>query len=261
MATVFLTGATDGLGRAVAHRLAAEGFDLILHGRDQARLDRVAAEIGGSPRTVRADLSQLSQVRRLAADVSAATDRLDVFISNAGLGSPDPERRVSADGHELHFAVNYLAGFLLARQLLPLLRRSAPARIVFVASLSRARLDFDDLMLERGYSGDRAYGQSKLAQVISGFELAGRTDATEVTVNSLHPATLMPTKMVPAHATIDTLETGVAATVRLATSRELAGVTGRFYDRQRETHADPQAYDDDVRARLWRISEELVSHV
>ncbi|GAA0275123.1 SDR family NAD(P)-dependent oxidoreductase [Cryptosporangium japonicum] len=259
MANIFITGATDGLGRAVAHHLARQGHDLILHGRNRARLDEVAAEVGRSPITVLADLAELSQVHRLAAEVSAATDRLDVFISNAGIGSPDAQRQVSADGHELHFAVNHLAGFLLARELLPLLRRSAPARILFVASLSQSPVDFDDPMIERGYTGLRAYGQSKLAQIMAGFELAGRVDATEVTVNSLHPATLMPTKMVPGHRSVDRLETGVAATVRLATSDELTHVTGKFYDRQRETRADPQAYDHDARARLWKLSEELTS--
>lgn len=258
MATAFITGATDGLGRAVAHRLARQGYDLILHGRNRARLDEVAAEIGGSPITVLADLRELSQVRRLAADVSAATDRLDVFLSNAGIGSPDTKRQTSVDGHEVHFAVNYLAGFLLARELTPLLRRSAPARIVFVASLSQSTLDFDNLMLEREYSGARAYSQSKLAQIMSGFELARRIHATGVTVNSLHPATLMPTKMLRGAPPIDCLETGVAATVRLATSSELAEVTGKFYDRQRETRAAPQAYDDDACARLWKLSEALV---
>ena len=258
--TVFITGATSGLGRAVAHRLAAQGADLILHGRDRARLDAVAAQVGGAPVTVLADLADPAQVRALAADVLAATDRLDVFISNAGIGTAGPDRRVDAEGHELHFAVNHLAGFLLTQQLLPLLRRSAPARIVSVASLSQSPLDFDDLMLEHGYSGARAYGQSKLAQVMCGLELAGRLEPAEVTVNSLHPATLMPTNMLtdPRHQ-VDTLDTGVLATVRLATGGELTGVTGRFFDRQREARAHDQAYDPAARARLWARSEELVT--
>ncbi|WP_436531886.1 SDR family NAD(P)-dependent oxidoreductase [Actinoplanes sp. HUAS TT8] len=260
MTTVFLTGATDGLGRAVAHRLAEQGADLILHGRDRARLDRVAAEVGGKPLTVLADLADLAQVRALAAEVSAATDRLDVFISNAGVAPSDDGRELSHDGYELGFAVNYLAGFLLTRELLPLLRRSAPARVVNVASLSQTPLDLDDLMLDRGYSGDRSYGQSKLAQIISGMELATRVDPAEVTVNSLHPATFMPTKMLGGdlHLAMDSIETGVAATVRLATGRDVAGVTGRFFNRQRETRAAAQAYDTAARARLWQRSEELV---
>jgi NAD(P)-dependent dehydrogenase (short-subunit alcohol dehydrogenase family) len=264
MAKIFITGATDGLGRALAERLGAEGHQLILHGRDRGRLDDVAAAVGGGPVTLLADLSDLGQVRKLAADVAAATDRLDVFVSNAGIGSGAPdgrERRTSADGYELRFAVNYLAGFLLTTELLPLLRASAPARIVNVASLGQAPLDFGDLMLERGYSGTRAYGQSKLAQIMSGFELAGRVPAAEVTVNSLHPATYMPTKMVLLEVghQVDDLATGVAATRRLAVGDDVAGVSGRFFDRQRETRANAQAYDTTARAELWTRSLELIA--
>jgi len=265
--TIFITGATDGLGRALAERLARGGATLLLHGRDQHRLDRAAAEIAGSanvakPRTFLADLANLSQVRKLAAEVQQATSRLDVFVSNAGIGSGEPDgrdRRTSADGYELRFAVNYLAGFLLTSELLPLLRASAPARIINVASLGQQALDFDDLMLVRDYSGVRAYCQSKLAQIMSGFELAGRVPAEHVTVNSLHPATFMPTKMVLAErgASVDTLETGVASTERLTTDPALAGVTGRFFDRARDARADPQAYDPAARARLWQVSLEL----
>jgi NAD(P)-dependent dehydrogenase (short-subunit alcohol dehydrogenase family) len=265
--TIFITGATDGLGRALAERLALGGATLLLHGRDQHRLDRTAAEIADrasmtKPRTFRADLADLSQVRKLADDVRQATSRLDVFVSNAGIGSGEPDghdRRVSADGYELRFAVNYLAGFLLTIELLPLLRASAPARIINVASLGQQPLDFDDLMLERDYSGVRAYCQSKLAQIMSGFELAERVPAEQVTVNSLHPATFMPTKMVLAErgASVDTLESGVASTERLSCDPALAGVTGRFFDRTREARADPQAYDPAARARLRRVSMEL----
>jgi NAD(P)-dependent dehydrogenase (short-subunit alcohol dehydrogenase family) len=155
--------------------------------------------------------------------------------------------------------VNYLAGFLLTAELLPLLRRSAPARIVNVASLGQAPLDFGDLMIEHGYSGGRAYGQSKLAQIMSGFELATRVPAHEVTVNSLHPGTYMPTKMVLAELGhhVDDLSTGVAAVRRLAIGADVAGVTGKFYDRQRESRANAQAYDEKARAELWRRSAEL----
>lgn len=268
--TIFITGATDGLGRALAHRLAADGAALILHGRDPDRLARTADDIRDThrvdrPRTVLADLAELAQVRRLAADVRAAADRLDVFVSNAGIGSGRPDgrtRRTSVDGYELRFAVNYLAGFLLTLELLPLLRASAPGRIVNVASLGQHPLDFDDLMIERGYSGTRAYGQSKLAQIMSGFELAGRVPAAEVTVNSLHPATFMPTKMVLAERGrhVDSLEEGVAATHRLVADDALATTTGRFFDRTREARADAQAYDASARAELWRRSLELIDH-
>jgi NAD(P)-dependent dehydrogenase (short-subunit alcohol dehydrogenase family) len=265
--TIFVTGATDGLGRALAGRLAADGASLILHGRDAGKLESTAAEIAAAhgvdrPCTVRADLADLAQVRKLASDVRDATGRLDVFVSNAGIGSGMPdgrERRTSADGYELRFAVNYLAGFLLTLELLPLLRRSAPARIVNVASIGQHPIDFSDIMITRDYSGVRAYGQSKLAQIMSGFELAGRIPAAEVTVNSLHPATYMPTKMVLEEIGhhIDSIGTGVTATRRLVSDPALAGVTGRFYDRTREARAAAQAYDPSARAELWRRSLEL----
>jgi NAD(P)-dependent dehydrogenase (short-subunit alcohol dehydrogenase family) len=268
--TIFVTGATDGLGRAVAHRLAADGATLILHGRDQRKLDQTATGIAGlpgrdRPRTVLADLADLAQVRGLAADVRRATGRLDVFVSNAGIGAGQPDghdRRVSADGYELRFAVNYLAGFLLTLELLPLLRASAPARIVNVASIGQHPLDFSDLMLTRGYSGTRAYGQSKLAQIMSGFELAGRLPSGELTVNSLHPATYMPTKIVLDEIghSIDSLDDGVAATVRLVSDPALARVTGRFFDQDREARAHPQAYDPHARAELWNRSLRLTGH-
>jgi NAD(P)-dependent dehydrogenase (short-subunit alcohol dehydrogenase family) len=259
---ILITGATDGLGRALANRLAAEGHTLILHGRDAGKL----AELRGDQvHTVRAELADLAQVRKLAAEVRDLTDRLDVFVSNAGIGSGLPAgrtRQTSVDGHELRFAVNYLAGFLLTLELLPLLRASAPARIVNVASLGQHPLDFADLMVERGYSGPRAYSQSKLAQIMSGFELASRVPAAEVTVNGLHPGTYMPTKIVVEEIghTVDTLETGVDATARLAVGADVDGVTGRFFDRMREARADGQAYDPAVRRELWRRSLELVAH-
>jgi NAD(P)-dependent dehydrogenase (short-subunit alcohol dehydrogenase family) len=266
--TVLITGATSGLGCALAYQLASEGAAVILHGRDPEELERTAESIGRTsgidrPVTVMADLADLSQVRRLAAEVRAATDRLDVLVNNAGIGAGEPDgrdRRVSADGYELRFAVNYLATFLLTLELLPLMRRSAPARIVHVASIRQDPIDFDDLMLERSYSGIRAYGQSKLAQIIFGFDLASRIPAAEVTVNSLHPATYMPTKMVLAEVgySIDSLESGVETTSRLINDPDLADVTGMFFDRTREAKANAQAYDQSVRAELWRRSLELV---
>jgi NAD(P)-dependent dehydrogenase (short-subunit alcohol dehydrogenase family) len=265
MSTILITGATDGLGRGLADRLAADGHTLILHGRDPERLARVSAEVSGTSRTVTADLAELAQVRLLAADVHAVTDRLDVLVSNAGVGSGEPdgrERRTSADGYELRFAVNYLAGFLLTLELLALLQASAPARIVNVASLGQYPLDFGDLMLERHYDGSRAYQQSKLAQIMSGFELAERIPAEQVTVNSLHPSTYMPTKMVLQERgySVDSLADGVTATHRLITDPALAGTTGRFFDRLREARADEQAYDPATRATLWQRSLELVGH-
>jgi NAD(P)-dependent dehydrogenase (short-subunit alcohol dehydrogenase family) len=265
--TILITGATDGLGRALADGLAGEGAQLILHGRSREKLELAAAEIAsqsgaGAPAIVVADLSELKQVRDLSAQVANVTDRLDGFVSNAGIGSGEPDgrsRRLSADGYELRFAVNYLAGFDLSLRLLPLLAVSPAARIVNVASLGQAPIDFADVMLEHDYSGARAYGQSKLAQITSGFVLAERLAATAITVNSLHPATYMPTKMVLEEIghTVDSLEVGEAATRRLASDPSLAGITGRFFDRTREARANAAAYDQDARSRLWQLSLEL----
>jgi NAD(P)-dependent dehydrogenase (short-subunit alcohol dehydrogenase family) len=266
--TILVTGATDGLGRGVAERLAALGATLHIHGRDSARLDATAKAISdatgnGRIHTHLADLASLAEVRALADEVERSTDELHVLISNAGIGSGKPDlstRQVSGDGYELRLAVNYLAGFLLTQRLLPLLERSAPARIVNVASLGQSPIDFDDVMLERGYEGSRAYSQSKLAQIMSGFELAERLAGTGITVNSLHPATYMPTKIVleQVGSSVDTLDEGVDATVRLAIAPELEGVTGQFYNRQQEARANDQAYDGEARRRLWELSERLV---
>ncbi len=259
---VLITGATDGLGRGVAQDLHARGAHVLLHGRDPGKLDALSEELGGAP-TYRADLASLDDVRALAAEVEETSDALHVLVNNAGIGSGFPdsrERQESRDGLELRLAVNHLAGFLLTLRLLPLLRRSKPARVVHVASLGQAPMDFDDPMLLRGYSGTRAYGQSKLAQITAGFELAARLDPAEITVTSLHPSTYMPTKMVLEErgSAVDTLEAGVEATVRLAVDPALEGVTGRFYDRLRETTPDPQASDPEACRRLWELSLELV---
>jgi NAD(P)-dependent dehydrogenase (short-subunit alcohol dehydrogenase family) len=254
---VLITGATDGLGRGLANALAGAGHTVLVHGRSPERIAATLAELdGGAARGYLADLASLDDVRRLAREVRAAEPRLDVLVNNAGIGTSGG-REPSADGYELRFAVNYLAGFLLTRECLDLLRASAPARIVNVSSAGQMPIDFDDVMLEHGYSGIRAYAQSKLAQVLFTFDLAGRLDADEVTVNALHPATYMPTKMVS--SPVSSLEEGVEATQRLVAAPDVAGVTGRYFDGQRESAADPQAYDEDARRRLWALSEQLTA--
>ena len=164
---------------------------MLAHGRSEEKLAALAAELPGV-RTFRADLAALAEVAALAAAVEQAAERLDVLVSNAGVGFTDADggdgRELSADGHELRFAVNYLAGYALTRRLLPLLRRSAPARIVQVASAGQMAIDFDDVMLERGYDGVRAYAQSKLAQIMFTLDLADELDPAEVTATALHPA-------------------------------------------------------------------------
>jgi NAD(P)-dependent dehydrogenase (short-subunit alcohol dehydrogenase family) len=265
--TILVTGATDGLGRGVATALAADGATLLLHGRSGERLDAVVEEIGaatGNPnlRPYCADLASLDEVRGLADEVVARELRLDGLVNNAGIGTTlpgDGERMVSADGHELRFAVNYLSGFLLTHRLAELLAASAPARIVNVSSAGQGPIDFDDVMLERGYSGPRAYVQSKLAQVMFTIDLAEELRDRGVTVSCLHPATYMPTKMV-LHARgegVSPLEDGVRATVRLVASPELDGVTGRYFNGEVESDPHPQANDPAARAQLRRLSSNL----
>jgi NAD(P)-dependent dehydrogenase (short-subunit alcohol dehydrogenase family) len=263
--TVLVTGATDGLGQALARELASRGASVLLHGRSDNRLEKTRREIQpvtGSDRLrpYRADFSSLDEVRRLAHDVERDHDRLDLLINNAGIGfgKQNSGREVSADGYELRFAVNYLAPFLLTKLLLPLLRRSAPARIVNVASAGQVPVDFDDLMLEVSYDGTRAYRQSKLALVMFTFELADRLQGG-VSVNALHPATFMNTKMVHEAGSpiMSTIEDGLEATLALALPPELDGVTGRYFDGLHEARANSQAYDADARRRLWRLSEQL----
>jgi NAD(P)-dependent dehydrogenase (short-subunit alcohol dehydrogenase family) len=266
--SVLVTGATDGLGRSLATELAGRGATVLVHGRDPERGERTVHTIRRETGNDRvqlhlADFAELRQVPALAEEVGRTHSELHVLINNAGIGSGLPEgreRQESRDGYELRFAVNYLAGFLLTQRLLPLLERSAPARVVNVASIGQHPIDFDDPMLTRGYSGTRAYGQSKLAQIMHAMELAERVPADRVSANSLHPATYMPTKMVLEEIgnSVDTLETGTAATLRLAIGDELEGVTGKFFDRDREAAAHPQAYDPEARRRLWNVSESLV---
>jgi NAD(P)-dependent dehydrogenase (short-subunit alcohol dehydrogenase family) len=263
--TVLVTGSTDGVGRYVAARLAAAGAKVLIYGRDSERAKKLADEIRGqghyAPIFYQADLSSLSGTRQLAQAVIARHKRVDVFISNAGIGSRTlgPERRTSADGYELRFAVNYLAGFLLAHLLLPLLRTSAPSRIVNVASLGQHPLDFDDVMLTKGYNGTRAYAQSKLAQIMFTIDLARELEGSGVTVNALHPATYMNTTMVREGGItpVSTVEQGGEAILHLVDGDDVAGKTGLFFNGMQPSRANPQAYDEAARKRLRTLSLEL----
>jgi NAD(P)-dependent dehydrogenase (short-subunit alcohol dehydrogenase family) len=250
--TILVTGSTDGHGRRVAQELAGRGATVIVHGRDPEKARSVGDAIGAG-QALAADLASLAEVRALAERVGP----LDALVNNAGIISP--ERRTSADGHELTLAVNHLAHALLTSLLLD--RLVEPARIVNVASTGQAPFDFDDPLYERGYDGYGAYARSKLAQISWSFELAERLRDREVTVNALHPATLMDTKMVRetlgrAHTTVDE---GARATLRLITDPALDGVTGRFFDGEREARAHTQAYDPEARRRLWELSERLTA--
>lgn len=263
--TILITGSTDGVGRYVALQLASQGAKLLIHGRDAARAKEVVDAIKrngkGTARFYQADLSSLAEVRKLGDAVKADHRRLDIFISNAGIGSRNmgPERRISADGHELRFAVNYLPGFLLAYLLLPIIEAAAPSRIVNVASLGQAPLDFDNVMLTKDYQGVRAYSQSKLSQIMFTTDLAEELKGSGVTVNALHPATYMNTTMVRAGGTtpMSTVEEGGAAILHLATGDDMAGRSGLFFNGMNEARANAQAYDASARRKLRELSLTL----
>jgi NAD(P)-dependent dehydrogenase (short-subunit alcohol dehydrogenase family) len=263
---ILITGATGGLGRELAQATAKQGATLLLHGRDLRlglELVRELTKATGNKniRFLRADLSSLQEVSELARQVISSVSRLDVLVNNAGIGfgKDDSKREISGDGHELRFAVNYLAPYLLTERLLALLKASTPSRIVNVASIGQSPLHFENIMFTHGYSGVTAYRQSKLAMIAWTFDLAERLAGSGITVNALHPASLMPTKMVmeAGWQTISSVEEGLKATLRLVVDPSLENVTGEFFDGLKLAKANAQAYDKSVQRRLAALSHEL----
>jgi len=272
--TILITGATDGLGKMLAQDLAKENFRLLLHGRNATKLSELQKELlqnhpNLEMETYLGNFATLRNVRDMASKLLQNEVRLDILVNNAGIGAGEPqsERQLSNDHYELRFAVNYLSPFLLTQLLLPLIKSTAATnkdlRIVNVASVGQRRLDFSDLMLEKSYSGVNAYSQSKLAMIMSGFELAKELESTGITLNSLHPATLMPTKI-----TIEafgygmaSIRQGVEATKYVMLSDHLNGKTGLYLDGKTISRANAQAYDKTARQKLYQLSMELINEV
>ncbi|MEU1839511.1 SDR family NAD(P)-dependent oxidoreductase [Micromonospora chersina] len=272
--TVLITGGTGGIGRATAEGLARLGARVAITGRDLARAQAVAAQIAaaaGNPAVdaYAGDLSSQAEVRRLAGEVLAAYPRVDVLVNN--VGGYWAHRHVTADGLERTFALNHLAPFLLTNLLLGRLIASAPARVVTVSSGAQAmgRIDFDDLQGQRRYSGQRAYNQSKLANVMFTYELARRLAGVGVTATVLHPGvvrtafgaedqsaffSLMSTVVRPF---MKTPAQGAETPIHLASSPEVEGVTGQYYADRRPRRSGKTSYDTTVAARLWQVSAEL----
>jgi NAD(P)-dependent dehydrogenase (short-subunit alcohol dehydrogenase family) len=255
-----VTGSTSGLGQELATRLAAMGMFVVVHGRDEERGREVVAEIeaaGGRARFYRADFGSFAETRAFGEAVLRDYDRLDVLVNNAGFGRAPNERMVSQDGLEFRFQVNHLSHFMLTHMWMPLLRASAPSRIVNVSSGAQQAIDFDDVMLERGsFDGGRAYAQSKLAQIMFTVDLGEELEGTDVIVNALHPATFMDTRMVE-RAGIEprsTVDEGADAVMQLVTGD--VG-SGGYFNGLRPAQADAQAYDQEARRRLRELSEEL----
>lgn len=255
-----VTGSTDGLGREVARRLAASGAHVVIHGRNVERgtavVDEINAAGNGSARFYQADFASLAEVRRLAADIRRDYPRLDLLVNNAGIITR--ERAVSVDGHEMQFAVNYLAGFQLTHALLPLLEKGRSARIVNVSSLAAAPLDFTDVMLERGYSSNRAYGQSKLAQVMFTIDLAQELKARNIVVHALHPATFMNTTMVTSSGGTprSTVQEGAAAVMFVVATD---APSGSYFVGQKPGTPHQQSADAEARRQLRELSLKLTS--
>jgi len=265
--SALVTGSTDGLGRELALALAAQGAHVIVHGRNaergQAVVDQITATGIGSARFIAADFASMQAVRDFADTIAAAYPSLDLLVNNAGVAfMGDQPRRTSADGHELQFAVNYLAGWVLVNRLQPNLTAAAPSRVINVASGSADPIDFDDVMLEQpgayAQGEARGYGQSKLAQVSMTMELAPAFAAQGITMISLHPATLMNTTMVesigiPPQSTIAEGRDHVMGLIMSPTLD-----AGAFYFEAKPTdRIHPQALDRDARARLMTLSASL----
>jgi NAD(P)-dependent dehydrogenase (short-subunit alcohol dehydrogenase family) len=266
-----VTGATSGIGKATAAALARQGAQLVLVSRDRGRGEAAAAEVaaagGPAPRLEVADLSSMAQVRALAGRL-AALDRIDVLVNNAGMMAA--ERRVTEDGYEEVFAVNHLAPFLLTGLLLGQLTASGPARVVTVASGAHtaARLDLDDVQLERGWESWRAYANSKLANILFTRELARRLAGTPVTANCAHPGVVrtrfgretpqpMRTAVLLARPFLLSPQRGARTVVYLATSPAVATATGGYYVKGQRREPSPAARDAGTARRLWQLSEEL----
>ena len=274
--TCLISGVTQGIGRVTAREIAKHGPDMVLIARDRQRGQEVAREVkdAGSPRVelIIADLSSQADVRRAAAEFKELSDKLHILVNNAG--ALFTERKLSADGIEMTLALNHLGYFLLTLELLDVIKASAPARIINVASRAhqRGRIDFDDLQYEKkGYSGAGfpAYSQSKLANILFTRELARRLAGTGVTANSLHPGVIATGFGADASGLLRlgfrlarpfflTPEEGARTTVYLATSPEVEGVTGKYFARCKEAKPRPQALDDATARRLWEVSEALV---
>lgn len=276
---VLITGATDGLGKAAALALAKQGATVVIVGRDPAKTRATAGEIkeqSGTPSAdgLVADLSSMAEVRRLANELRQGYSRLDVLINNAG--AIFARRQATVDGYERTFALNHLSQFLLTNLLLDILGAGAPSRIINVSSQAHegGAIDFDDLQGERSYGigGGRAYSRSKLANIMFTYELARRLAGAGVTANALHPGTvatrfgennggMMRLGMRMFHRFAISAEEGADTIIYLASSPEVEGVTGRYWEKRRPIRSSPASYDEGAQKRLWDVSAQMTGLV
>lgn len=262
--TVLITGATDGIGMQTAYDLAGLGANVWIHGRNPERLKNVLSELrniapNGQHGSFQADFSSFAQIRKLAEDVNQSLDRLDVLINNAGVFMNEFEE--SEDGYEMTFAVNHLAHFLLTLELLPLLQKSAPSRIINVSSIAHqgGGIDYDTLNSKHHFDGYRAYCLSKLANILFTRQLVLELEGTGITANSLHPG-VVTTKLLWAGFSIEGvgLEEGAETSVYCASSPELENVTGKYFVKNIPATPSKYAQDDEAARELWNKSLEMV---
>lgn len=271
---VLITGGTDGIGKVTALELAKLGAHVIIIGRNPQKTEQTVREIRELTHNPRvdfliADLSEQEQVRRVAAEYRHRYDQLHVLINNAGAFFA--KRELTADGLEKTFALNHLAYFLLTHLLLDLLTKSAPARIINVSSAAHfgGKINFDDLNAEKSYSGWGAYSNSKLMNVLFTYQLARRLQGSGVTVNCLHPGFVatqfgknnggligLGLSLVQRVGAISP-EQGAETTLYLATSPEVEGITGRYFDQKKAVESSKMSQDEETARRLWEISLEL----
>jgi NAD(P)-dependent dehydrogenase (short-subunit alcohol dehydrogenase family) len=264
--TILVTGSTDGIGKQTAMDLARLGARVILHGRKAERLERTRrdfAEAGlDTAGTLVADFADLTSVREMAREAVERYPDLNILVNNAGLIVK--RRAVTGDGHETTWQVNHLAPVLLTMELLPLLRKNVPARIVNVSSVAhtRGRIDLEDLNGERAFDSYGAYAQSKLANVLFTYELAEQLAGASVDVNCLHPG-VIGTKLLMAGFGIDgaSLEEGARTSVHLAMSEDLEGVSGKYFVQGETTPSSAMTYDVRLRKDLWDLTMQAIGNI
>ncbi|MBE0644576.1 MAG: SDR family oxidoreductase [Bacteroidetes bacterium] len=262
--TILVTGSTDGIGKETALGLARQGAHVILHGRSPERLDMTRDEFISAGVSVagivEGDFSNLASVRSLARGIRERFPDLNVLINNAGVYMKS--RTETSDGHEASWQVNHLAPVLLTLELLPILEKNAPARIINVSSIAhtRGRIDFDDLSGMKSFDGYAAYAQSKLANILFTYELAEQLEGKGVDVNCLHPG-VIGTKLLTDGFGIDgaPLDEGARTSIFLAMTDDLAGVTGKYFVKEQPTTSSAMSYDVRLRKDLWDLTLKAIS--
>ena len=264
---ILITGSTDGIGKQTALELAKKGHHIIIHGRSMAKcqnaVDDILEEVPDAKLdSVPADLASLQNIQAMAGTLKQRYELLDVLINNAGVFAP--KRRISQDGLEINFAVNYLASYFLTCEVLDLIRKSPAGRIINVSSVAhkRGRINFDDLFYENNYQAYKAYADSKLMLIYLTYDLSEHLSDEGITVNALHPGVIS-TKLLAVGFNMsgDNLSAGAETPVYLAVSKEVKNVTGKYFDRKQAVPSSPLSYDKSVREQLMALTKELTSNL